>query len=149
MVSTTRQSSVSPEKVETDLKPAIPHADAQLAVCEMEVINGLAQLQSGQAPIVDQRRVPFGGYNPDAYISGDIAGDPRGMQPGQQNKIGPSSYWSVQEVTIFPTYLQHFGTDWQAIATQMGTKTQTMVRMFFLAQQSWLTFRRLRTITTV
>ena len=46
----------------------------------------------------------------------------------QQPKVGTSSYWSVQEVGAFPQYLEHFGTDWQSIASHMGTKSQTMVR---------------------
>ena len=46
----------------------------------------------------------------------------------QQPKVGPSSYWSVQEVGAFPRYLENFGTDWQSIASYIGTKSQLMVR---------------------
>jgi hypothetical protein len=38
-----------------------------------------------------------------------------------------SSYWSVSETTDFPSLLRSFGTDWQAIANYMKTKTTVMV----------------------
>ena len=38
-----------------------------------------------------------------------------------------SSYWSVPEQTDFQNLIHHFGTDWQAIANKMQTKTPTMV----------------------
>lgn len=46
-----------------------------------------------------------------------------------QGKGGPptSSYWSVPEQTDFNNLIHHFGTNWQAIADHMKTKTQTMV----------------------
>ncbi|KAF2680582.1 hypothetical protein K458DRAFT_311284 [Lentithecium fluviatile CBS 122367] len=48
------------------------------------------------------------------------------MQPS--TRPGPSSYWSVTEQTDFQRNVAYFGTDWAAIATHMGTKTQTMVK---------------------
>ncbi|KAF4547964.1 Myb-like DNA-binding domain-containing protein 2 [Elsinoe fawcettii] len=39
-----------------------------------------------------------------------------------------SSYWSVPEQTDFLKFLAYYGTDFGAIAAQMGTKTQTMVK---------------------
>jgi serine/arginine repetitive matrix protein 2 len=45
---------------------------------------------------------------------------------------GPSSYWSVTEQTDFQRNVAYFGTDWAAIATHMGTKTQTMVKNQYL-----------------
>lgn len=39
-----------------------------------------------------------------------------------------SSYWSVSETNDFPGLLRAFGTDWQAIANHMQTKTAVMVR---------------------
>ena len=38
-----------------------------------------------------------------------------------------SSYWSVPEQTDFQNLIHHFGTDWQAIANTMKSKTPTMV----------------------
>lgn len=46
---------------------------------------------------------------------------PRSMQPTT------SSYWSVPEQTDFQNLVQHFGTDWHAIASHMKSKTHTMV----------------------
>jgi len=128
IVQTARQPSMSPEKVDSEMKASVPRMAAEMAARELEVATGLAQLHAGAAAPLDQRRVNSGGYNSEAYGVGDMTNDVSKLQPGQQNRIGPSSYWSVQEVTIFPTYLAHFGTDWQGIATQMGTKTQTMVK---------------------
>lgn len=47
--------------------------------------------------------------------------------PDRRASSTTSSYWSVPEQTEFPTMLAHFGTDWQAIAKFMGTKTHIMV----------------------
>lgn len=49
-----------------------------------------------------------------------------------QHRAGPStsSYWSVPEQTDFSNLLHHFGTNWQAIADHMKTKTQTMVHIY-------------------
>ena len=38
-----------------------------------------------------------------------------------------SSYWSVSEANDFPHLLQSFGSDWNAIAAHMGSKTAVMV----------------------
>ncbi|KAI9825247.1 MAG: hypothetical protein M1832_001281 [Thelocarpon impressellum] len=40
-----------------------------------------------------------------------------------------SSYWSVPESTDFPKLLDHFGSDWQAIASHMTSKTPVMVNL--------------------
>lgn len=42
-------------------------------------------------------------------------------------RLGPSSYWSVEERNDFRRNIAHFGTDFAAIASHMGTKTQIMV----------------------
>ncbi|ODV86878.1 hypothetical protein CANARDRAFT_6448 [[Candida] arabinofermentans NRRL YB-2248] len=42
-----------------------------------------------------------------------------------------TSYWSVQEINMFPALLQQFGTDWDNISKQLGSKTSTMVRNFY------------------
>lgn len=51
------------------------------------------------------------------------------LQP-QQRAGSTSSYWSVPEQTDFSNLLHHFGTNWQAIADHMKTKTQTMVYIY-------------------
>ncbi|KAF2841710.1 hypothetical protein M501DRAFT_1055817 [Patellaria atrata CBS 101060] len=43
-------------------------------------------------------------------------------------RASASSYWSVQEQTDFRKNVAHFGTDYPAIASHMGTKTATMVK---------------------
>ena len=50
-------------------------------------------------------------------------------QPPQHRSMQPatSSYWSVPEQTDFQNLVQHFGTDWHAIANHMKSKTHTMV----------------------
>ncbi|TKX25980.1 Myb-like DNA-binding domain-containing protein 2 [Elsinoe australis] len=44
-----------------------------------------------------------------------------------QSRQAASSYWSVPEQNDFLKFLGYYGTDFAAIAAQMGTKTQTMV----------------------
>ena len=50
---------------------------------------------------------------------------PPQAKPGGQPAT--SSYWSVPEIEDLKNYLSHFGTNWQAIANTMKTKTHTMV----------------------
>ncbi|KAI9841380.1 MAG: hypothetical protein M1838_003593, partial [Thelocarpon superellum] len=50
---------------------------------------------------------------------------------GTRGATQTSSYWSVPECTEFPKLLDHFGTDWQAIASHMTSKTSVMVKNFF------------------
>ncbi|KAL2024316.1 hypothetical protein VTK56DRAFT_8798 [Thermocarpiscus australiensis] len=45
-----------------------------------------------------------------------------------------SSFWRVSETTDFPALLRSFGTDWNAIADHMKTKTATMVKNFYVRQ---------------
>jgi hypothetical protein len=61
---------------------------------------------------------------------GDSAslGAPFDSQHNDRRNPNPtSSYWSVPEQTDFPALLQHFGTDWHAIAKFMASKTHIMV----------------------
>ena len=53
--------------------------------------------------------------------------------PATQQKSGgtTSSYWSVPEQHDFYNYLRYFGTDWQAIAKTMKTKTHVMIKNFY------------------
>lgn len=51
-------------------------------------------------------------------------------------RAGPSSYWSVLEQNDFRRNIAYFGTDFQAIANNMGTKTMTMVRASPSAEHS-------------
>ena len=50
------------------------------------------------------------------------------FQPQSKGGAPISSYWSVPEQTDFNNLIHVFGTNWQAIADHMKTKTQTMVR---------------------
>ena len=53
------------------------------------------------------------------------------QQPQKAMQAGAtSSYWSVPEETDFWNLVNHFGTDWQAIASHLKFKTHTMVRSF-------------------
>ncbi|KAI1355974.1 hypothetical protein F5Y01DRAFT_325067 [Xylaria sp. FL0043] len=43
----------------------------------------------------------------------------------------PSSFWTTTEASKFPSLLSSFGSDWNAIASHMGTKTATMVENYY------------------
>ena len=62
------------------------------------------------------------------------------LQP-QQRAGSTSSYWSVPEQTDFNNLLHHFGTNWQAIADHMKTKTQTMVCTFCSHNYNYTVFK--------
>jgi hypothetical protein len=70
----------------------------------------------------------FHGYTDQEYGESTAAGLPFDSQHNDRRNANPtSSYWSVPEQTDFPALLQHFGTDWHAIAKFMASKTHTMV----------------------
>jgi hypothetical protein len=45
-----------------------------------------------------------------------------------RDKPGLSSYWSVTELQDLDKNIAYFGTDFEAIARYMGTKTGTMIK---------------------
>ena len=53
----------------------------------------------------------------------------------QQQRAGPSSYWSVPEQMDFIKLVNYYGKDWNAIAARMGTKTATMVSLAFASSK--------------
>ena len=58
---------------------------------------------------------------------GPASGSAGGGTNGAASGTGTSSYWSVPESSDFPKLLDHFGSDWQAIASHMTSKTSVMV----------------------
>ena len=57
-----------------------------------------------------------------------VSQEPHQQQPTHRStQPTTSSYWSVPEQTDFLNLVQHFGTDWPAIANHMKSKTHTMV----------------------
>lgn len=74
-------------------------------------------------------------------ISTAANGPPKPQQPVFDPQFQPheqrggqsitSSYWSVPEHTDFQNLLAYFGTNWQAIADTMKTKSVTMVRNYY------------------
>jgi serine/arginine repetitive matrix protein 2 len=63
----------------------------------------------------------------DILKAGISAPTERARSHSQSQRQGASSYWSVVEEHDFRKCLEYFGTDFQAIANHMGSKTQTMV----------------------
>ena len=116
-----RQKSISPEKVDLGPKGAGMDGQAEAEKAnprELEVANGLAQLHAGQGQTSHS--------NP-RFMPSQVSDQPPGsVEPIKATK-NISSYWSVPEVNVFPSLLEHFGTDWQSIANHMQTKTVTMV----------------------
>ena len=76
-------------------------------------------------PFVDQERM--GSAPPMSFDA---------QQDRRSNPQQTSSYWSVPEQNDFPALLQHFGTDWGAIAKHMTSKTHVMV--YTTVFQQWL-----------
>ena len=124
-----RRDSKSPEKMDLDVSGLErPTASA----LDLEVASQLAALGSGQPALLQRpTNAPAFTVEPSqARIAvGPEAGKIQTVRGGHATNA--SSYWSVQEVEIFPTLIEKHGTDWVAIATEMGTKTQTMVKNYF------------------
>ena len=56
-----------------------------------------------------------------------ISHEQQQQQPSRGAQTATSSYWSVPEQQDFQNLVNHFGTDWHAIANHMKSKTHTMV----------------------
>ena len=110
------------------------HSKEELArVQKLEDASLLASLQS----------VHHGTLNADGHMVYTQEGfmppleEPERSKPPAQGttaKQGASSYWSVPEQNDFVKYIGHFGRDFAAIATHMGTKTQTMIKNHYQRQ---------------
>jgi hypothetical protein len=78
----------------------------------------------------------FHSYPEQEYGESVSVGLPFDSQHNDRRNANPtSSYWSVPEQTDFPGLLQHFGTDWHAIAKFMASKTHIMVFNFLIHQE--------------
>ena len=126
-----RRDSISPERVETD-----PDGPDQLqpSARDFEGANALAALGNVPQPLIAQRptNAPafMVGPSHSRTAVGPEAGKIQTVRSGH-HATGTSSYWSVQEVEMFPQLISKYGTDWTSIASEMGTKTHTMVKNYF------------------
>ena len=98
--------------------------------------------QAQQQPIQGLDRQPLGATSmSDVMVAPSLRPEPPPPPPQpamstfnlaqpQQDRKAPtqaSSYWSVSESNDFPHLLRAFGSDWNAIAAHMGSKTAVMV----------------------
>lgn len=130
--------------------------DLQRAKSREPKIEGdqrMEELEGAQVPAGLQSSQPSSGVSqPHTWLDSqpDVMGNPASKPPTQQvaseaqNHLQPSkgtqsmtsSYWSVPEQTDFQNLVQHFGTDWHAIAAHMKSKTPTMVYNLYLTFHS-------------
>lgn len=115
--------SASPHKTDKDLYSGDAALDPNRVPRTEEEAALLARLPSVQPEIGGQ----FGEAAFQVPQSAPVAERPKGRGAGSRAG-GMSSYWSVNESTDFRNYLGYFGTDFHAIAKQMGTKTAAMVK---------------------
>lgn len=131
----------SPQKSLSEVSRAVskePTVESERRVEEIEGAQLLAGLTSGQpytAPVAQQ--APTEGWPVEQPVPMNVDQTQQQVQPfiqeqppAPQQKSGgttTSSYWSVPEQCDFYNYLRFFGTDWQAIAKTMKTKTHIMV----------------------
>lgn len=115
--------SASPQKVDKDFYQADGSLDPTKIPRTEEEAALLARHVSVQPEVVGQ-------FSESAFQMPQPAPVPeRPKGRGASSRAGGmSSYWSVNESTDFRNYLGYYGTDFQAIAKQMGTKTAAMVK---------------------
>ena len=115
-----------------------PIVDNEQRVEEIEGAQLLAGLTSGQpytVPVVPQTATEAWPVDQPVPMNVDPTKQKQGppfiqeLPPAPQQKSGgtTSSYWSVPEQNDFYNLLRYFGTNWQAIAATMKTKTHIMV----------------------
>lgn len=118
--SAARQPSMSPEKQLQEQQ----HGESGLGSSHADLESPQA---SANVSLAKPEPQPMFGVEYQAVGLGPGAAEPGKMQTVRGGHTGPSSYWSVHEVTQFPGLVRHYGTDWVAIANAMGTKSATMV----------------------
>ena len=112
-----------------------PKADLGRAQ-KLEEAGLLANFHAGQPGVGNADTQAF--YTHDGYMhplaGADDADRSKFGAQGSSTKQSASSYWSVPEQQDFVKYIGHFGRDFAAIASHMGTKTQTMIKNHFQRQ---------------
>ena len=130
----------SPQKIEREStrgRSKEPKLENEQQLEEMKTAELLASLSNTQTPAESglQANAEIWSTSQPAVVSASSnVHKPQYTAQEQfqpQTKGGPptSSYWSVPEQTDFNNFIHVFGTNWQAIADHMKTKTQTMVSM--------------------
>ncbi|KAL8653426.1 MAG: hypothetical protein Q9210_002104 [Variospora velana] len=142
----------SPQKAEKEAgrgKSREPKVEMEQGAEDLEGAQLLASLQSSQVPNmpVNQQILVENWMNRQPMpmpMNPSMAGPQKPQQQQQvfepqiqlqEQRTGQSttsSYWSVPEHTDFQNLLGYFGTNWQAIADTMKTKSVTMVNRSFL-----------------
>ncbi len=134
----------SPQKGERDAvrgKSGEPKPEAEQGLEDLEGAQLLAGLQRSQvSAMATQQRESIENWmkRQPMSVPATLAGAQKSHHPlfepqtppQQQQRSGqptPSSYWSVPDIQDFQNLLSHFGTNWQAIADTMKTKSVTMV----------------------
>lgn len=132
----------SPQKTETEIaKPKSKELKMEVdpLLEEIEGAHMLANLQSSQAvnPPLNKQGASEGwpSVTPPAINGPNQVPNPQTLQMNHEQQQQPSrgaqtatsSYWSVPEQQDFQKLVNHFGTDWHAIANHMKSKTHTMV----------------------
>lgn len=110
------------------LAPGMPTKEEADRAQHLQDASLLASLQGGQPGAMrPEQQMVFNqeGFIPQAAVPEEVD---RPKQAPQAAKPAASSYWSVPEQTDFFKYISYFGTDFGAIASHMGTKTQTMIK---------------------
>ena len=130
----------SPQKIEregTRGRSKEPKLENEQQLEEMKTAELLASLSNTQTPADSGLQASteiWSASQPAVVSTSSSVQKPQYTAQEQyqpQAKGGPptSSYWSVPEQTDFNNFIHVFGTNWQAIADHMKTKTQTMVLM--------------------
>ncbi|KAI9883245.1 MAG: ubiquitin fusion degradation protein [Watsoniomyces obsoletus] len=110
--------------------PSFPHAAPPLDVNTVQPLPGLTVQQhyNGDDVGMSGTDESVTAQAPGAGPANEGSDAPR----SNARSTGPhSSYWTVPEVADFPRLLDHFGTNWKAIADHMATKSENMVKNYF------------------
>ncbi|KAL8759709.1 MAG: hypothetical protein Q9199_000581 [Rusavskia elegans] len=133
----------SPQKGDRDAgrgKSREPKPEAEQVLDDLEGAQLLAGLQA--MPPTQPLSIENWMNRQSMSVPPTLVGAPKSQQPLFEPQIPPlqqhrsgqpstSSYWSVPEHQDFQNLLGHFGTNWQAIADTMKTKSVTMVRNYY------------------
>ncbi|KAI4228584.1 MAG: hypothetical protein L6R36_001537 [Xanthoria steineri] len=134
----------SPQKGDRDAgrgKSREPKPEAEQVLDDLESAPGLQQSQVSAMPPAQSISIENWMTRQSMSVPTNLAGAQKSQQPLFEAQIPPpqhqrsgqltSSYWSVPEHQDFQNLLGHFGTNWQAIADTMKTKSVTMVRNYY------------------
>lgn len=126
------------EQPRTELKKSITPQPEPTEEQNLEVKTNSKSVEASEVPrkpnlssFILPKSVPIDKFSEPVSLDKSEKPEKAPEKPRERRNKPVLSYWSVAEIGMFPALLQKHGTQWDAIAKEMGTKTTIMVRNYY------------------